>query len=101
MEPIISDTTIEADAVQIRVLRKIGIEGRARMTFQLSNNMRRTVEAGVRYRNPEYDDRQVKRWRNMRRHVTQIKNNCEKGDLDCRRKQRQAVLHWAYDSRKL
>ena len=61
MEPLASDTTIEADAVQVRVLRKIGIEGRARMTFQLSNNMRRTVEAGVRYRNPEYDDRQVQR----------------------------------------
>jgi hypothetical protein len=61
MEPIASDTTIEADAMQVRVLRKIGIEGRARMTFQLSNNMRSTVEAGVRYRNPEYDERQVKR----------------------------------------
>ena len=61
MEPIASDTTIEAAAVQFRVLRKIGIQGRARMTFQLSNNMRSTVEAGVRYRHPEYDERQVKR----------------------------------------
>jgi len=61
MEPIASDTTIEAAAVQARVLRKIGIEGRARMTFQLSNNMRSTVEAGVRYRHPEYNERQVKR----------------------------------------
>ena len=61
MEPLASDTTIEADAVQGGVLRKIGIEGRARMTFQLSNNMRSTVEAGVRYRHPEYDERQVKR----------------------------------------
>ena len=46
------------------------------------------------------DERQIKRWLGMRRHITQIKNNCLEGDLNCRRKQRQAVLHWAYDSRK-
>jgi len=46
------------------------------------------------------DERQIKRWRAMRRHVSQIKKNCWPGDLDCRRKQRQALLHWAYDSRK-
>ena len=47
------------------------------------------------------DARQIRRWRAIRRHVTQIVNGCEKGDLDCRRRQRQAVLHWAYDSRKI
>jgi len=47
------------------------------------------------------DDRQVRRWRAAQRHVSQIVKNCEKGNLDCRRRQRQAVLHWAYDSRNL
>ncbi len=50
---------------------------------------------------PKEDDRQIKRWVNMRRHITQIANNCRPGDIFCRRKQRQAVLHWAYDSRKI
>jgi hypothetical protein len=46
------------------------------------------------------DERQIKRWRAMRRHVTQIRKNCERCDFFCRPRQRQAVLHWAYDSRQ-
>jgi hypothetical protein len=49
---------------------------------------------------PHEDERQIKRWKAIQRHISQIKKNCTKGDLACRRKQRQAVLHWAYDSRK-
>lgn len=47
------------------------------------------------------DNRQIKRWRAISRHISQIRNNCKEGDLSCRRGQRQAVLHWAYDSRKI
>ena len=47
------------------------------------------------------DDRQFKRWRAMRRHVAQITAACPRRVLDCRPRQRQAVLHWAYDSRKI
>lgn len=47
------------------------------------------------------DERQIKRWLAMKRHIAQVKNNCQKLDLNCRIKQRQALLHWAYDSRKL
>ncbi len=47
----------------------------------------------------EEDRRQVGRWAAMRRHVVQIRRNCETGDLFCRPRQRQALLHWAYDSR--
>lgn len=51
-------------------------------------------------RSPD-DEKQIKRWRAMVRHIAQIKNGCRPGDLSCRRKQRQALLHWAYDSRKI
>ena len=50
---------------------------------------------------PTEDLRQIKRWKAMKRHIAQVKKNCRPGDLDCRRVQRQALLHWAYDSRKL
>lgn len=49
---------------------------------------------------PGEDARQIRRWRMMRRHIAQIVHNCQSGDLLCRRRQRQALLHWAYDSRK-
>ncbi len=52
-------------------------------------------------RRHEDDTRQIKRWKMMRRHVSQIVQNCRAGDVYCRRRQRQAVLHWAYDSRKI
>ncbi|MGE0023127.1 MAG: hypothetical protein AB7S70_05780 [Hyphomicrobium sp.] len=47
------------------------------------------------------DARQIGRWTAMRRHIRQIERNCEPGDPWCRPRQRQALLHWAYDSRKI
>ncbi len=46
---------------------------------------------------PNIDEIQIKRWKNFTRHVKAIKKNCETGDLSCRRRQRQAILQWAYD----
>lgn len=51
-------------------------------------------------RHPD-DARQIKRWINMKRHIIWLTNACRKEDIFCRPRQRQALLHWAYDSRKL
>jgi len=47
------------------------------------------------------DARQIGRWRAIRRHLAQLRLNCPPGMLDCRPRQRQALLHWAYDSRSI
>jgi hypothetical protein len=47
------------------------------------------------------DERQIKRWRAMTRHIAQLKKHCIQGDMSCRPRQRQALLNWAYDSRRL
>jgi len=49
---------------------------------------------------PEEDARQIRRWKAIRRHISQVTRNCFPRDFSCRPKQHQAILHWAYDSRK-
>ena len=46
---------------------------------------------------PQIDEIQIKRWKNFRRHVIAIKKNCESADMNCRKRQRQAILQWAYN----
>jgi hypothetical protein len=50
---------------------------------------------------PDEDQRQIRRWKAFKRHVAQLRAHCEPGDVFCRRRQRQALLQWAYDSRKI
>lgn len=50
---------------------------------------------------PAEDQRQIKRWKAMRRHIGQVKAHCIVRDENCRPRQRQALLHWAYDSRRM
>jgi hypothetical protein len=47
------------------------------------------------------DERQIRRWRAFRRHIRQLRTSCPEGQWTCRPRQRQALLHWAYDSRRL
>ena len=52
-------------------------------------------------RRSDDDERQIKRWKAMGRHIAQLKKNCGPKELVCRPRQRQALLHWAIDSRKI
>jgi len=47
---------------------------------------------------PHIDRVQIKRWKAFGdRHLSAIKKNCEPYNLSCRKRQRQAVLQWAYN----
>lgn len=50
---------------------------------------------------PEEDERQIKRWKAIKRHIAQLERHCQIADWECRPRQRQALLQWAYDSRKI
>lgn len=52
-------------------------------------------------RRHEDDRRQIKRWKAIRRHIGSLRKNCSKRKMTCRPRQRQALLHWAIDSRKI
>ena len=56
---IAADTSPDADAVQIEAYRRMGGAERAQVMFRLGAMARRTAEAGIRQRHPEYDDEQV------------------------------------------
>ena len=46
---------------------------------------------------PEVDAKQIARWRAFRRHLSQVEKNCPPFDFNCRPRQRQALLQWAYN----
>jgi len=54
-----SDTSAEAAAVQLSILRKLGPERRSILTAEWSDAMRETAMQGIRHRHPSYSERQV------------------------------------------
>lgn len=43
------------------------------------------------------DTIQINRWKAFKRHKAQIEQNCMMFDFNCRKRQRQALLQWAYN----
>lgn len=60
MEFIPADTTIDAMRKQSEVLRNMTGEQRLQMVFDLSNNVRKISETGIRDRHPDYDEQTLK-----------------------------------------
>ena len=60
LEIVPKDTTIEAARMRFSILRQMGMEGRARMTIELSDGLRSIIESGVRQRHPDYDENMVR-----------------------------------------
>jgi hypothetical protein len=60
MNTIPADTTLEAVRKQFEILRRLGPEARLKMAFELSDNLRSIVEAGVRERNPSYEEQKIR-----------------------------------------
>lgn len=46
---------------------------------------------------PDIDKIQIQRWKSFKRHKAQIEKNCIPFDINCRKKQRQALIQWAYN----
>ena len=55
------DTDPAAQKAQLTALRDLGLEGRARLTFELNEDLRSVIRAGIRWRHPDYDAEQVHR----------------------------------------
>jgi hypothetical protein len=54
-----ADTSKTAELKQVEAFRKMELEGRAELTFQLCDNLRKITRAGIRHRHPDYSEQQV------------------------------------------
>ncbi len=56
----LSDTSKDAEKVQLEVLRRMGPEGRLQAGIDLTRMSRLLLAEGVRRRHPDYDDDQIR-----------------------------------------
>jgi hypothetical protein len=54
------DTTIEAARVQAGIWQRMTMETRLRLALDMIESAQSLAESGVRWRHPEYSDRQVR-----------------------------------------
>ena len=59
MNLIPKDTTIDALQKQFKILERIGIEGRAEMTFELSDKARQELIDNIKKQHPEITKQQL------------------------------------------
>jgi len=60
MGKIPADTTFEAFARQLEIVSSMSAQDRLEMAIEMSEDLGRIVEAGVRHRHPEYEDEKVR-----------------------------------------
>lgn len=54
------DTSADAAKVQFTVLTRMDINGRANLTFELSNSLHEVVFDGLRHRHADYDEKMIR-----------------------------------------
>ena len=58
--PLPHDTQVNSAIKQFDILKNMDTNARAEMTFQLSDNLRLIVEAGIHQRHPGYNPDEIK-----------------------------------------
>jgi len=61
MNTIPADTTVEAARKQFEILRRLTPQKRALISFEISDNIRQIVIAGIKKMHPDFTDTQIKK----------------------------------------
>jgi hypothetical protein len=61
MNAIPADTTLEAARKQFEILRRLTPQKRALISFEISDNIRQNVIAGIKKLHPDFTDTEIKK----------------------------------------